>query len=116
MEPTPRALALVPAAREALDRIQKGMVHSQNFDPLTTTDAFSIALSDVGEIVFLPQLLRAFAEFAPNASLRSVSLPPGTDRARTRSGRRGSRGRLISPISRATISFSNACSHTGSSA
>ncbi len=76
MEPTPRALALVPSAREALDRIQKGMVETQRFDPATTPDTFSIALSDVGEIVFLPQLLRAFGELAPNASLRSVSLPP----------------------------------------
>jgi DNA-binding transcriptional LysR family regulator len=76
MEPTPRALALVPAAREALDRIQKGMVDTHNFDPVTTADTFSIALSDVGEIVFLPPLLRAFAEVAPRAKLRSVSLPP----------------------------------------
>jgi DNA-binding transcriptional LysR family regulator len=76
MEPTPRAEALVPAAREALERIQRGMVETQRFDPATTTDVFSIALSDVGEIVFLPRLLRAFAELAPRARLRSVSLPP----------------------------------------
>lgn len=76
MQPTPRAEALVPAAREALERIQKGMVETQQFDPATTTDMFSIALSDVGEIVFLPRLLRAFAELAPGARLRSVSLPP----------------------------------------
>lgn len=76
MQPTPRAEALVPAAREALERIQKGMVETHRFDPQTTTDVFSIALSDVGEIVFLPRLLRAFAELAPRARLRSVSLPP----------------------------------------
>ncbi|CAM2153411.1 LysR family transcriptional regulator, mexEF-oprN operon transcriptional activator [Pararobbsia alpina] len=76
MQPTPRAEALVPAAREALERIQKGMVETQQFDPATTSDMFSIALSDVGEIVFLPRLLRAFAELAPGARLRSVSLPP----------------------------------------
>lgn len=76
MQPTPRAEALVPAAREALERIQKGMVETQRFDPATTSDVFSIALSDVGEIVFLPRLLRAFAELAPHARLRSVSLPP----------------------------------------
>src|ERR1700743_143028 len=76
MEPTPRALALVPAAREAVDRIPKGMVETHTFAPVTTTDTFSIALSDVGEIVFLPPLLRAFAELAPRARLRSVSLPP----------------------------------------
>ncbi|WP_028228745.1 LysR family transcriptional regulator [Paraburkholderia ferrariae] len=77
MEPTPRALALIPAARDALIRIEKGMLDAQDFDPATSTHTFSIALSDVGEIVFLPRLLQLFAERAPHANLRSVSLPPG---------------------------------------
>ncbi|WP_133646956.1 LysR family transcriptional regulator [Paraburkholderia flava] len=75
MEPTPRALALIPAARDALVRIEKGMLDAQAFDPATSTHTFSIALSDVGEIVFLPRLLQLFAQRAPNANLRSVSLP-----------------------------------------
>ncbi|MEM5433835.1 LysR family transcriptional regulator [Paraburkholderia diazotrophica] len=76
MEPTPRALALIPAAREALARIEKGMLETQDFDPATSTHTFSLALSDVGEIVFLPRLLQLFAERAPHANLRSVSPPP----------------------------------------
>ncbi len=76
MEPTPRALALIPSAREALQRIRQGMLDPQDFAPATTTQTFSIALSDVGEIVFLPRLLQLFAERAPHANLRSVSLPP----------------------------------------
>ncbi|HEY4296035.1 MAG TPA: LysR family transcriptional regulator, partial [Paraburkholderia sp.] len=76
MEPTPRALAILPAARDALLRIEKGMLDVQEFDPATSTHTFSIALSDVGEIVFLPRLLQLFAERAPSANLRSVTLPP----------------------------------------
>ncbi|HLX03808.1 MAG TPA: LysR family transcriptional regulator [Trinickia sp.] len=76
MEPTPRALALIPAAREALGHIERGVLDAQQFDPATTTLTFSIALSDVGEIVFLPRLLQLFAQRAPHANLRSVSLPP----------------------------------------
>ena len=76
MEPTPRALAILPAARDALLRIEKGMLDVQDFDPATSTHTFSIALSDVGEIVFLPRLLQLFAERAPFANLRSVSLSP----------------------------------------
>ena len=76
MEPTPRALALLPAARDALMRIEKGMLDAQDFAPATSTYTFSIALSDVGEIVFLPRLLQMLAERAPHANLRSVSLPP----------------------------------------
>ncbi|MDR5813087.1 MULTISPECIES: LysR family transcriptional regulator [unclassified Caballeronia] len=77
MEPTPRTLALVPAAREALARIERGMLDRQHFDPSTSSETFSIALSDVGEIVFLPRLLQAFAQQAPNANLRSVSASHG---------------------------------------
>ncbi|RFU48898.1 LysR family transcriptional regulator [Paraburkholderia sp. DHOC27] len=76
MEPTPRALALIPAAREALMRIEHGMLDAQAFDPANTTHTFSVALSDVGELLFLPRLLQCFAQRAPYANLRSVSLPP----------------------------------------
>ncbi|MBN3802052.1 LysR family transcriptional regulator [Paraburkholderia sp. Ac-20336] len=76
MEPTPRALAILPAARDALLRIEKGMLDVQDFEPVTSTHTFSIALSDVGEIVFLPRLLQLFAERAPCANLRSVTLSP----------------------------------------
>lgn len=75
MEPTPRALALVPAARDALAQIRRGLVAPHDFDPATDTSTFSIALSDVGEIVFLPRLLQELARRAPHANLRSVSLP-----------------------------------------
>jgi len=75
MEPTPRALALIPAARDALVQIERGLSAAVDFDPATSTHTFSIALSDVGEIVFLPRLLQEFALRAPNANLRSVSLP-----------------------------------------
>ncbi|MBN3849611.1 LysR family transcriptional regulator [Paraburkholderia sp. Ac-20342] len=76
MEPTPRALALIPAARDVLNRIEKGMLETEDFDPKTCAHTFSIALSDVGEIVFLPRLLQEFSVRAPNANLRSVSLAP----------------------------------------
>ncbi|WP_186145136.1 LysR family transcriptional regulator [Burkholderia gladioli] len=75
MEPTPRAMALVPAARDALAQIRRGLVAPHDFDPATDTSTFSIALSDVGEIVFLPRLLQELARRAPGANLRSVSLP-----------------------------------------
>ncbi|KAF1025332.1 MAG: Nodulation protein D 2 [Burkholderia plantarii] len=65
MEPPPRALALVPTARDALAQIRQGLATPLEFDPATTTGTFSIALSDVGEIVFLPRLLQELARRAP---------------------------------------------------
>lgn len=44
------AIALVPATREALSRIERGLLDTQTFDPAASSDTFSIALSDVGEI------------------------------------------------------------------
>ena len=65
----------MPAARDALAQIRRGLVAPHDFDPATDTSTFSIALSDVGEIVFLPRLLQELARRAPGANLRSVSLP-----------------------------------------
>jgi DNA-binding transcriptional LysR family regulator len=76
MEPTPRALALIPAARDVLARVQQGILETGAFDPATTTHTFSISLSDVGEMVFLPRIVEAMARHAPRASVQSVSLPP----------------------------------------
>src|SRR6195952_5806896 len=42
MDPTPRALALVPVAREALHHIARGLLDTRQFDPATTTDTFPI--------------------------------------------------------------------------
>ena len=72
---TSRGMEPTPVARDALARIERGLVAPHDFDPATSTHTFSIALSDVGEIVFLPRLLQEFARRAPLANLRSVSQP-----------------------------------------
>ncbi|MGI4813100.1 MAG: LysR family transcriptional regulator [Janthinobacterium lividum] len=76
MQPTPRALALAPSAREALEKVARGMTDPTLFEAASTRQTFTIALSDVGEIVFLPRLLQALAREAPRADVRSVSVPP----------------------------------------
>lgn len=76
MQPTPRAAALIEAAREVLDKVGTDIVATPTFDPRTTQQTISIALSDVGEVVFLPAILNDLRRLAPNALVRSVSLPP----------------------------------------
>ena len=76
MEATPRAAVLVPTAREILNRVQRDLLTQTAFDPATTQERFTIAMSDIGEMVFLPRLLEQFAREAPNAKVRSVSAPP----------------------------------------
>lgn len=75
MEPTPRAQTLVGPARDALLQIDEKVLSDTSFDPLSTRRTFRLALSDFGEIVFLPRLMEVMATLAPNASLQSRSLP-----------------------------------------
>jgi DNA-binding transcriptional LysR family regulator len=75
MQPTPRAVALVESARSVLGRIGTDIVANPAFDPSTHQQDITLALSDVGEVVFLPTILREVRRLAPRAAVRSVSLP-----------------------------------------
>ncbi len=75
MEPTPRALGLLDSARLLLERVGTDIVATPAFDPATSRQVVRIALSDVGEVVFLPKLLRELRVHAPAVAVRSVSLP-----------------------------------------
>ena len=76
MEPTPQAVRLVPTARDILARVTRDVVPKRAFDPATTRETFTFAMSDIGEMVFLPKLLEHFATSAPRALVRSVSSSP----------------------------------------
>lgn len=76
MQPTQRTSSIVDAVREVLDTIRQDIVECPRFDPSRLTGAITFALSDVGEMVFLPKLLKTIRAHAPNASVRSVSLSP----------------------------------------
>lgn len=76
MEPTSRALAFVPTAREVLLRVSRDILSRVGFDPAVTQDTFTFAMSDIGEMVFLPRLLDYLNKHAPYAKLHSVSTSP----------------------------------------
>lgn len=76
VEPTPRAHALVRAARPLVAQLQEDLLSEQTFDALRSTRAFSFALSDVGELVFLPRLIERLRAVAPHCAIRSMSMPP----------------------------------------
>jgi DNA-binding transcriptional LysR family regulator len=71
--PTPRASALVPALSRALQDIDRA-VHGEVFDPASTTDQFTLAIADVGQIVQVPQLASDLARVMPRARLRVVGI------------------------------------------
>jgi DNA-binding transcriptional LysR family regulator len=86
MEPTPRAMALIEAARQVLEKVGTDIVATPTFDPNTTQQTMNIALSDVGEVVFLPAMLKDLRRRSPNALVRSVSLPAADVAAGLESG------------------------------
>jgi DNA-binding transcriptional LysR family regulator len=76
MEPTPRAAALLAPTRDILARVRNDVLMSAAFAPAITTRCFTFALSDIGEMTFLPKLLPWLQQHAPGATVVSVTLPP----------------------------------------
>lgn len=75
MQPTPLAAAVTKSARPLLGRIGSEIVAPRSFEPATCDRPVKIALSDVGEVVFLPGILQKLRESMPKAAMYSVSLP-----------------------------------------
>jgi DNA-binding transcriptional LysR family regulator len=76
LDPTPRTLAVIAPVRAALALVNNEVMQGMSFNPATSTRTITLALSDIGEMVFLPRLLERLAGEAPNVSVRSVTLPP----------------------------------------
>ncbi|MCG7602257.1 LysR family transcriptional regulator [Halomonas sp. McH1-25] len=70
--PTPLASNLHPSIAEALVLLQETVNRKKHFDPIETERVFNIAMTDIGEIVFLPRLLKRLALEAPSVSLSTV--------------------------------------------
>jgi DNA-binding transcriptional LysR family regulator len=76
MTPTPRGAEVASTAREILRQVDERLRPDTSFDPLGSHPPFTVALSDVGEIVFLPRLVKALSRLSPGTPVRSLSLRP----------------------------------------
>jgi DNA-binding transcriptional LysR family regulator len=76
VSPTARTHAIAASARAILSQVEAELLPESVFDPASTTSLFTLAMSDVGEMVFLPKILARLQSEAPGASVRSVALPP----------------------------------------
>lgn len=74
MTPTPYAVQLAEPVAMALDVLQQALNVRGAFDPQTSTRNFTIALTDVGEMYFLPVLMDALSKAAPGVTLQVVSV------------------------------------------
>lgn len=72
MEPTPYALQLAEPVTLALGALHRALNVRASFDPANSTRAFTLAMTDVGEIYFLPILMDTLARAAPSVTVRTV--------------------------------------------
>lgn len=76
MDATPLGRQLGARAQALVILAEQGLRHDAIFDASSFRGTFTITLSDVGEMVFVPRLLEQIRQRAPMASLRSVAASP----------------------------------------
>ena len=84
--PTPLADELAAPVSSALDTLRATLVRP-GFEPGTSERTFTVALSDVGERIFLPRLVGHLATHAPGVSVQVVSPDAEQLAARLASGK-----------------------------
>lgn len=72
MAPTPFADQLAESVSYALAMIHSGINLRTSFEPATSDRAFTIGMTDIGEIYFLPALIERLRREAPGVSLSTV--------------------------------------------
>ena len=74
MMPTPLAQSMVEPIREALQSIREVVENRGSFDARVCKRHFRIAMSDVGQMLMLPQRVGYLQEVAPGVTLETVSI------------------------------------------
>jgi DNA-binding transcriptional LysR family regulator len=67
--PTPRAHAIVRAARPHLLHLREDLLKGERFDPATSTRPIALGLSDIAEMAFLPAILDYRRHQAPKCPI-----------------------------------------------
>jgi DNA-binding transcriptional LysR family regulator len=75
MQPTPKAQRLADPVRHALATLEQALGETAGFEPAQSVRTFRIHMSDIGESRFLPELMVALRERAPNVQVETRPLP-----------------------------------------
>ncbi|RSR58400.1 LysR family transcriptional regulator, partial [Acinetobacter baumannii] len=78
MIPTELAKQIFPLISEVIDKVESINNFNVNFDPLTSDQLFTIAMTDVSHLVLLPQLTNYLKEKAPLIRLNIRPITPET--------------------------------------
>lgn len=71
MEPTRYAMHLAEPVVYALSALQTALSRSESFDPQTSTRTFNLAMTDLGEMYFMPPLMDALSRLAPGIQIHT---------------------------------------------
>ncbi|HXH02292.1 MAG TPA: LysR family transcriptional regulator [Candidatus Competibacteraceae bacterium] len=80
MDPTPLGEELVQPVRNAIDALQVAFGYRSVFDPATVERTFSIAMTDISQLVLLPRLWARLREVAPGVRIDVATLSGDTAR------------------------------------
>jgi len=72
--PTPRAHAIVRAARPHLEHLREDLLKGERFDPSASTRPITLAMSDIAEMAFFPSILEHLRAHAPKCPISPVSV------------------------------------------
>ncbi len=86
MLPTPRALELAQPLRQALTLVRASLLTRTGFDPRASKRTFRFHMSDVGEMVFLPALMKRLNQIGASATVETAQLASDTVTERLASG------------------------------
>jgi len=75
MLPTPRALELAPSLTDALAIVRRALNGREAFDARRTARSLRVYMTDVGETVLLPALMRHLHEESPQLRIETAQLP-----------------------------------------
>ena len=72
MQPTPLAQQLAEPVAAALQHVSKALNRQEAFNPVSSKRNFTIAMTDVGEVYFMPVLVEKCSLLAPGIQIRTV--------------------------------------------
>lgn len=75
MAPTLKAQSLGAAVVEVMATVRGQILSAARFDPATARRTFTLCMTDMGELVFLPPLLQRLRREAPHCSVRTLQVP-----------------------------------------
>ena len=75
MEPTRKAESIKNSVAEVVATVRNQILSSARFTPLQAKRVFTLCVTDMGELVFLPPLIERLKRLAPHCSLRTLQMP-----------------------------------------